>query len=115
MFEIIFVEEIQQNQAILLKSYIVCHLILTYCLLNCCVNLISHLQTPLTLSTPAFKKRKLPATASIYDDFLPKFDCPLNIFCYESMNILCIKIKNQASAFKQNKNYFIISSCFITT
>ncbi len=53
----IFVEEIQQNQTILLKSYIVCHFILTYCLLNCCVNLISHLQTPFTLSLAAFKKK----------------------------------------------------------
>ncbi len=103
LFETIFVEEIQQNQAILLKSYIVCHLILTYSLLNCCVNLISHLQTPLTLSLPVFKI-KLPATTSIYDEFLHKFDCPHHI-----------KIKKQASAFKQNKNGFILSSCFITT
>ncbi len=114
LFETIFVEEIQQNQAILLKSYIVCHLILTYSLLNCCVNLISHLQTPVTLSPPVLKK-KLPATASIYDEFLHKFDCPQNIVCYEYMNILYIKIKKQASAFKQNKNGFILSSCFITT
>ncbi len=43
-FETIFLDEIiQQNQAILLKSYNVHHFILTYCLLNCCINLISHL------------------------------------------------------------------------
>ncbi len=43
--ETIFLDEIEQNQAILLKSYNVQHLILTYCLLNCCINLILHLQT----------------------------------------------------------------------
>ncbi len=44
-FETIFLDEIEQNQAILLKSFNVHHFILTYCLLNCCINLISHLQT----------------------------------------------------------------------
>ncbi len=46
---------------------------------------------------------KLPAIASIYYTFLCKFDRPQNIFCYEYMNIVYIKIKNQASAFKQTK------------
>ncbi len=49
LFETIFLDEIEQNQAILLKSYNVHHLILTYCWLNCCINLISHLQTPLII------------------------------------------------------------------
>ncbi len=31
------------------NSYNVHHLILTYCSLNCCINLISHLQTPLII------------------------------------------------------------------
>ncbi len=45
----IFLDEIEQNQAMLLKSYNVHHLILIYCLLNCSINLISHLQTPLII------------------------------------------------------------------
>ncbi len=49
LFEAIFLDEIEQNQEILLKSYNVHHLILTYCLLNYCINLISHLQTPLII------------------------------------------------------------------
>ncbi len=49
LFETIFVDDIQQNQAILLKSYNVRLLILTFCLLNCCIHLISHLQTPLII------------------------------------------------------------------
>ncbi len=46
--ESIFLDEIEQNQA-MFKSCNVHHLILTYCLLNCCINLISHLQTPLII------------------------------------------------------------------
>ncbi len=45
----ICLDEIEQNQAMLFKSYNVHHLIWTYCLLNCCIHLISHLQTPLII------------------------------------------------------------------
>jgi len=41
LFETIFLDKIEQNQAILSNSYNVHHFILTYCLLNCCIHLIS--------------------------------------------------------------------------
>ncbi len=73
-------------------------------------------QTCLTLSPPAFLK-KVASHRQHFWWFSTKFDGPQNIFCYENMNILYIKIKNHASAFKRKKLFYSIfmCSCFITT
>ncbi len=48
LFLTIFLDDMAQNQAaVVLYSDNVSHLILTSCLLNCCIKSISHLQTPL--------------------------------------------------------------------
>ncbi len=49
LFGTIFLDEMAQNQAVVLYSDNVSHLILTSCLLNCCITSISHLQTPLII------------------------------------------------------------------
>ncbi len=45
LFGTIFLDGMAQNQAVVLYSDNESHLILTSCLLNCCIKLISHLQT----------------------------------------------------------------------
>ncbi len=49
LFGTIFLDEIELSQAVVLYSDNVSHLILTSCLLNCCIKSISHLQTPLII------------------------------------------------------------------
>ncbi len=49
LFGTIFLDDMAQNQAVVLYSDTVSHLILTSCLLNCCIKSISHLQTPLII------------------------------------------------------------------